>query len=397
MSDTDSAAQPFISALPAVIFVTAIFFCNFISRVVFAPLMPVIEADLGFSHAGAGHLFLALAVGNATGLLLSGFVSRAMTHRRTVGFSAIIVGICALLVPSASSYVTLLAALLALGVAVGLYLPSGIATVTSLVRTGDWGKTMAVHEMAPNLSYVMAPLLAEAVLFFLDWRAALYILGALQVLVGLWFIRSGRGGDFPGIVPGPLMVYQIVKRPIFWLLVLFFSMAVGASIGLYAMLPLYLVDAHGYTREGANQLMAMSRIAACLAPFLVGWITDKWGAKPAIFLYLLTNGSALVVLGFASGKLLVAMVLMQPVFSVFLFAPGFTMLSMVFPPEHRSVAVALMGPVNALVGLGLVPTFLGHMGDAGRFDTGFLALGCILIAAMVFLPILPKGRANQQT
>ena len=386
--------EPFRSALPAVVFVTSIFFCNFLSRVVLAPLMPVIQADLGFTHAGAGHLFLALALGNGIGLLLSGFISRAVNHRKTVGISSILVGVIALMAPMADSYAAFMGALLALGVAVGIYLPSGIATVTSLVRREDWGKTMAVHELAPNISYVTAPLLAEAVLLLFEWRAAFYLLGAAQVCLGLWFVRSGRGGEFPGMIPGPLMVYQIVKKPIFWLLVLMFSLAVGASIGPYSMLPLYLVDAHGYVREDANQLLAASRIMACFAPFLAGWITDKWGARPAIFLYLALTGSSLVVLGLASGPLLVTMVVLQPVCSVLLFAPGFTMLSSVFPPEHRSVAVALMGPLNAVIGIGVFPTFLGHMGDAGHFDTGFMLQGCLLLSAMFFLPLLPKGRAG---
>lgn len=396
MTNTINHHASFRSTLPAVVFVTSIFFCNFLSRVILAPLMPVIQADLGFTHAGAGHLFLALAMGNGIGLLLSGFISRAVNHRKTVGISAMLVGVVALLAPMAVTYATFMGALLALGVSVGLYLPSGIATITSLVRKEDWGKTMAVHELAPNISYVAAPLLAEAVLFFFDWRTALSLLGVTQVCLGLWFIKSGRGGEFPGMIPGPSMVLSIVRRPIFWMLVLMFSLAVGASIGPYSMMPLYLVDAHGYTREEANHLLAMSRIMACFSPFIAGWITDRWGARPAILLYFVLTGSSLVVLGLATGKLLVAMVLMQPVFSVILFAPGFTILSMVFPPESRSVAVALMGPLNAVIGIGIFPTFLGHMGDAGHFDTGFLLQGCLLLAAISFLPILPKGNAGQQ-
>jgi len=395
MSDQTDSSQPFKWALPAVVFVTSIFFCNFLSRVVLAPLMPVVQADLGFSHTGAGQLFLALAIGNGLGLLFSCFISRELKHRKTVGISAIIVGLCALAAPMAKTYIVFAGTLLALGVAVGLYLPSGIATVTSLVRKEDWGKTMAVHEMAPNLSYVVAPLLAEGMLLLFDWRAVFYLLGVVQIFFGAWFIRSGRGGEYPGMVPGPLMVAQIVRRPIFWLLVLFFATAVGASIGPYSMLPLYLVDAHGYSREEANQLLSVSRVMACLAPFLAGWITDKWGAKPAILLYLVTNGSALVLLGLASGKLLVSMVLLQPVFSVILFAPGFTMLSIAFPPEHRSVALALMGSLNAIFGVGVFPAFLGFMGDMGLFHIGFMVQGCLLLAAMAFLPLLPKGTAGQ--
>ena len=395
MSDVTRPPLPYKTVFGPVLFVTAIFFCNFLSRIVLAPLMPEIQADLGFGHAGAGHLFLALALGNGAGLLLSGFVSRSLDHRRTVGVSAVLAGLLTLAVPLAESYAVMVFALLALGVAVGLYLPSGIATLTSLVHSRDWGKAMATHELAPNFSYVVAPLLAEGVLLHFQWRAAFLLVGAAQLCLGLWFLRCGQGGEYPGRVPGPQLALSILRRPIFWTLVLFFSMSVGASIGPYSMLPLYLVDVHGYVRREANELLAASRVAACFAPFLAGWITDRWGAKPAILLSLSATGSSLLALGLASGPLLVAATLVQPVFSVFLFAPGFTMLSQAFDPSERAVAVSFMGPFNAVLGIGVIPTFLGHMGQAGLFHAGFMIQGGLLLAALAFLPILPGGTAGE--
>lgn len=397
MTNKTDLSEPFKTALPALLFVTSIFFFNFISRVVLAPLMPVIQQDLGFSHAGAGELFLALAIGNGVGLLLSGFISRIVNHRKTVGISGVLTGIMAMVTPLAESYAMLLTTLLGLGLAVGLYLPSGIATITSLVRKDDWGKSLAVHELAPTLSFIAAPILAEAILFFFHWRAVFYLLGGLQICLGLWFLRGGRGGDFPGMIPGPRMVWKIIKRPMFWILVLFFSMAVGASVGPYSMLPLYLVNDHGYTREAANHLLSISRILTCFGPFVAGWITDKWGPRPSILIFLFFTGTTLVALGLATGDFLVSAVLLQPLSTVFMFAPGFTMLSMSFIPEHRSVCVSLMGPINAVIGIGLVPTFLGHMGDAGQFDTGFLLFGMLVLSAMLFLPLLPKGKEIKVT
>lgn len=382
-------SAPFPAALPAVMLVTGIFFLNFTSRVILAPLMPVVQADLGFTYAGAGYLFLAIATGNALGLLLSGFVSRASTHRSTVGVSALAVGALALAVPLADTYPALLAAMFALGMSAGLYLPSGIAAITALVRKEDWGKAMALHEMAPNLAFALSPLMAEAALLLFDWRAVFGILGVAQLCLGGWFLRAGRGGEFPGTIPTPAMAGRIVRRPVFWLLVLFFALAIGSSLGPYSMLPLYLADAHGFDRAEANQLLAYSRMAACLMPFVAGWITDRWGARPAILLSLCLTGLALIGLGLASGKLLVAVVLLEPVFPVFVFPPAFTMLSRSFDPGLRSVAVALVGPLNAVFGIGVVPTFLGLMGDAGRFDLGFLFLGLVMLAAMLLVPLLP--------
>jgi NNP family nitrate/nitrite transporter-like MFS transporter len=102
------------------------------------------------------------------------------------------------------------------------------------------------------------------------------------------------------------------------------------------------------------------------------------------------------MIGFASGSLLAGLVLLQPVFSVLIMAPGFTVLALSFPPQLRSVTIALMGPINAMVGVGLVPTFLGYLGDAGHFDIGFIVMGIILLFSMIFLPFFPRGNASQQ-
>ena len=356
--------------------------------------MPAIEGDLHLNHADAGNLFLALAVGNGIGLLLNGVLSGRLNHRRTVGVSALLVGLAALSVSMSSSYAGLLGAVLGMGVCVGLYLPSGISTITSLVRKEDWGKTLATHEVAPNLAYLVAPVLAEGILFFTDWRQAFLLLGILQLILGAAFLRFGRGGDMPGHLPTLAMVKSIAHRPLFWLMVIFFSMAVGISVGPYAMMPLYLVDIHGYTREEANHLLAVSRVAALFMPFVAGIITDRWGARRAVLLYLLLAGSSTLFLGVASGGLLVTAVVAQPVCSTLFFAPGFTMISRAFSPKERSVVVSMMGPLNACLGVGLAPALLGYLGDLGRFDLGFLFLGGVLMLSATLLPLLPGGKAG---
>ena len=80
-------AQIFLLAL-----LTGIFLVNFLSRVVLAPLLPLIEKDLGIGHAGAGGIFMLIAIGYAAGLFGSGFVSSRLTHRRTIAWAAVACG-----------------------------------------------------------------------------------------------------------------------------------------------------------------------------------------------------------------------------------------------------------------------------------------------------------------
>ncbi len=58
-----------------VLFCTAIFYLNFAARVILAPLLPVVETELGIGHGSAGSLFFFIQVGYGVGLMASGLVS----------------------------------------------------------------------------------------------------------------------------------------------------------------------------------------------------------------------------------------------------------------------------------------------------------------------------------
>jgi sugar phosphate permease len=119
---------------------TNIFFLNFISRIIFAPLLPSIQKDLGLAHVGAASLFLFVSMGYSVSLLMSGFVSNRLQHRKTIVLSATAVGISLLAIPFCHSIWTLRGGLLLLGLASGLYLPSGLASLTALVNASGTGE-----------------------------------------------------------------------------------------------------------------------------------------------------------------------------------------------------------------------------------------------------------------
>jgi len=150
------------SQICPLLLMTGIFFLNFISRIILAPLMPTIEMDLGIGHAEAGSLFLLISLGYFTSLMGSGFFSSRFTHKKTIIFSSMFLGIALLAVSFSNTLWEIRIGCIIVGLAAGLYLPSGISALTSLVRSEDWGKAIAIHELAPNLSFLAAPLISEA-------------------------------------------------------------------------------------------------------------------------------------------------------------------------------------------------------------------------------------------
>ena len=81
-----------------------------------------------------------------------------LTHRWSVFLSAVIIGVALIGIALWQRFWALQAGLTILGVGAGLYLPSGIATITALVQRRHWGKALAVHELAPISSlYLLTP------------------------------------------------------------------------------------------------------------------------------------------------------------------------------------------------------------------------------------------------
>jgi NNP family nitrate/nitrite transporter-like MFS transporter len=73
-------------------------------------------------------------------------------------------------------------------------------------------------------------------------------------------------------------------------------------------------------------------------------------------------------------------VLVQPLLAVWFFPAAFAAIAMITPPSARNLAVAFSVPVGYIIGGGAVPTFIGAMGDAGSFATGFVVTGFFIAA-----------------
>ncbi len=374
--------------LGALLFLTSIFFLNFIARVVPAPLAPSIEADLGFSHAQSGSLFLFISLGYFPGLLGSAFVSCRLGHRRLIVVSALSLGLALLAASASVSPAGLYACLFLLGAGAGLYLPSGLATLTALIRPEHWGKALAVHEMAPNLSFVLAPLAAEALLAWLPWRGVLGMLGLAALAAGLAFWRWGPAGQQAGQAPSLGNLRELLAYPSFWATVALFALGIGASMGVYAMLPLFLISERGMDQQAANLLIAVSRLAGVGASFAAGWATDHLGPKKALAGVLTLSAAATVLLGFSRGPWLVAALFLQPMAAVCFFPAGFAALARVGSASARGMAVSLTVPLAYILGGGALPAGIGLMGETLSFSWGLGLTGALMFLGLGLLPAL---------
>ena len=344
----DSA--PFWPQLGPVAFLTVIFLINFIARIILSPLLPTIERELGISHGQAGSFFFLILAGYVIGLLGSGFLAARSSHKITIVISTAGVGLALLGISVVSSLWAMRVGLVGLGFAGGLYIPSAIATITSLIERPHWGKAIAVHELAPNLAFFAGPFVAELFLSWSMWRLALSSLGTASLIASFAYFRFGRGGEFAGESPASSAFGLLVRSASFWIMAVLFGLGVSSTIGVYAMLPLYLVSERRIDLSWANTVVALSRSYGLILGVLGGWVSDRLGPKQTMVMSLTFTGIATFLVGLVSTVWISIVVLFQPFLAVWFFPAAFAALAATTPAAARNLAVAFTIPCDYLIG-----------------------------------------------
>lgn len=374
--------HPLSPAIGGLLFLTGLFFLNFTSRVIFSPLLPVIEQEMGIDHAQSGSFFLFISAGYFISILSSGFVSARINHKRTIVLSCFTLGLALVVLSRCVTLVSLQAGLFGLGLGAGLYFPSGLATISSLVAPAYLSRGMAIHELAPNLGFVAAPLLCDFFFSFLSWRHGLVLLGVLMVGSGILYGLSSHGSSEKGTAPDLSSSIALFRMPAFWGMFLLFSLAICSTLGIYAMAPLFLVNDHGMDLNKANSLLAFSRVASILMPIAGGWFGDKFGNHRVMGIVLVLTGMMTIIMATVSGGFtLVLFVVLQPLFAVCFFPSGFAVLSRLGAPRYGNLALSLCLPLAFFVGGGLLPTLIGWIGDIYSISSGFIVIGFLMSMA----------------
>ena len=369
-------------------FLFTIFALNMLSRLGLAPLLPSIETDLSLSHASAVSLFLFMSVGYGSGLFGSTFISAKICHHHQIVLSSVAVGVSLLAFSLSASLLTLQASLFVLGFSGGLYLPSGVATLTALVRRPDWAKVLSLHQLAPNLAYICSPLIAQVLLQNHSWRLVVALYGGGAIVIGISYQVVGKPEYIYSEAPTLANVRAMLDTPAIWIMILLFSLALGVNQGLFSILPLYLTTERGLSAAMANHLLAISRAVAFAMPLLSGWAADRYGLKRVMLIAVAASSAATLLVATLPGAMLGAGLIFQAGASVCFFPLGFAALSRITHDRNRNMAVALTVPFSHFFGAGMVPAMIGLAGDTIGFAWGIGALGAMTIAGLILLKLI---------
>jgi len=371
------------------LFIWFIWFMNFNGRTLFSPILPLIEDEFRISHARAASIFTFISLGFGFALFSSGLVSGFLGSKRTILASLLTAGCIFFIIPTIHAFSILYPVVFVLAFALGIYLPTIIPMITDYYMEKDWGKAIAIHESASSLSIFAAPLIALFLLSFLPWRLIFVVMGSVSLLCAIVFqltttdISSGDGR--------PSFRGGILKKRAFWIMGTIWIFASGCVLGLYFVLPLYLVKEIGLTIQRANSITGLSRLGMVLVAIAAGFIVDRVRLKKAIFLVILLLGLLTMSLTVKEIRWIKFFLFVQATVSGAYPPLVLVAISRMFGSETRGQATGFIITLG-MAGSGIIPYLLGFTGDMISFRLGIFLLGLCTVLASGLLYFLKELR-----
>lgn len=363
--------------LPLFIF-WCLWFLNHATRAAFSPVLPLIKDNLTLSHGEAGGFFTSLSLGFALSMLLSGRFASYMGYRRTIVAGYIGIGVVMLWIQWTKSYYLFHFLFFLLGISTGTYIPSIIPIITETYETKHWGKVIGIHDSASSFSIFTIPILMAFGLQFLSWKKILLIFGIICFVLPIFFLRVSiepKKGDSKF----KISYRDIIKKRFVYIMGILSIMASASSIGLYLILPLYLIKERGIEFSYANTLFGISRIGGFFISIISGFLSDRFGYRFMIFLSLSLAGFSTFLLSYISNlSSIIIIMILQATFPIAYFPAAFAAISKLTSTAERSTITGLIFSIGVIFGMGLTPLILGLVADHFGFQKGIMWLGIVV-------------------
>lgn len=362
----------------------SLWYINFSSRTIISPILPIIEDEFAINHAVAGSIFFFLSIGYAISSLLSGAVSHRIGYKKGITLSFLILVGSLFFLRYATSYASFAVTSLFLGLGAGIYLPSILPLITAVFGRENWGKVLGFHETAASFSILSIPLIATVTLRFLEWRSLFLIFSVACLVVGILFhffspdlhSQKEKSGQFS----------HVLRRKDFWIIGMLWILATSNGLGLFNVIPLFLVKENGMELDVANTIFGLSRIGGFFVTILAGFLADRFGVKRILFLILLATGLSTISLSLAqTTPILIVTLILQSSINAGSFPVILVAISKLTEFSERSIFTGTSIAMGVVFGHGFTPMILGVVADAWNFKTGIFSLGVLTSLSCISL------------
>jgi MFS transporter, NNP family, nitrate/nitrite transporter len=362
--------------LPLCVF-WCLWFLNFFTRASFSPVLPLIEGNLSISHGEAGGFVTSYSLGYAVTLLIAGRFVPTWGYKRTVAAGISGIGLTLIALQWVEHYFAFHILFLLLGLASGTYIPAIVSIITETYDYKEWGKVIGLHDSAASAAIFSAPILFAFGLHFLPWKGILLLLGIACLILPFLFWRVSIEPQPKLSLRGSHYLTLFRRKPI-WIMAVLCILSSAANMGVYSMLPLYLINERGMEYAFASNLVGISRIGGIAVQVFVGFFVDRYGYRRILFFGLLTTGLSTLSLSLVpSFSLLLITLFIQAALSLAFFPVALAAIAKLTSPEERSMGIGAIISSGVIFGMGGAPLLLGIIADRFSFQVGILGMGVL--------------------
>lgn len=254
-------------------------FINYVDRGNLATAAPLMTGELGLDAAQIGLLISAFFWAYTPGLVLAGWLADRFNAYMTLAAGLALWSVATLLSGFAGGFVALLMLRLLLGIGEAAAFPCSSALLARHVDANKLGAANGLIIVGLSLGPAVGIFFGGHLMEQLGWRGVFILFGAISLLWLLPWLLATRHLSRAHAQPAPgdgLSFGQILRRPELW----------GASLGHFSVnfgfyfivswMPLYLVQARGYTVGEMANIGGALYVVYASASFLSGWVSDRW-------------------------------------------------------------------------------------------------------------------------
>ena len=360
----------------------------------YAFALPQIRAEFGLSAGTAGALASVTLLTSAAGGIWFGMLADRIGRARSLALSILFYSVFTALTATANNLAVLVLWRALVGVGLGGEWSAGSVLVAESWPAEHRGKAIGFMQAGWAIGYILAALLAAAILPHYGWRP-LFVIGVAPALLAFW-IRLAVP-EPPSFTPRRHAPIRAVLSRTLGLAVMLTTAVQFAYWGLFTWIPTYLSSPVALGGAGLSMFKSSAWIVpmqtgAFFGYLSFGFFADRWGRRPVFIVFVLA--AAVLVPLFGSG-----MLWLGPLLGFFghgYFSVFGALLAELFPSAIRATAQGLSYNLGRAAGA-LAPFTIGAI--AGHFGIG-AALGLtsvfFTIAAGLIL-LLPETRGGELT
>ena len=364
-----------------------------------------IQQEFGLSSAQAGGLASATLVFSAVGGIAAGVLADRF-GRTTTLIGAVLMYSVATAGTATSQSVTQLVFWRALvGLGLGGEWSAGSVLVAESWPAEHRGKAIGLMQSGWAIGYLLAALLAGALLDRIGWRGLFWI-GVAPALLTLWIRRAvEEPGVWQRSRAAPSLGAAALFRPPLLRRTLTASLLAAALLfaywGLFTWIPTYL--AAPIEKGGAGLSLVRStawivplQIGAFLGYVSFGLLADRLGRRPAFLVFMLAAAAIVPAYGLAA-RSEAALLALGPLVGFFghgYFSVFGALLAEMFPSSIRATAQGLCYNAGRATSA-LAPFLIGALADRHGIGAALASTAALYVLGGALIFTLPETRGQE--